>query len=56
MKEDGSRGETSRVGRRRPVDDAFPVQLLQAAADLCRVEHGSLLVETRVAHVVDVKL
>ncbi len=40
----------------RPVDDALSVQVLQAAADLCRVEDGSLLVETRFAHVIDVKL
>lgn len=44
------------VGGGRPVDDALPVQVLQPAADLRRVEDGSLLVETRLAHVVDVKL
>lgn len=32
------------------------MQVLQPAADLRRVEDGSLLVEPRVAHVVDVKL
>lgn len=42
--------------RCQPVDDAFPVQVLQAAADLGRVEDGPPLVEAGLAHVVDVKL
>ena len=41
---------------RRPVDDAFSVQVLQPAADLRRVEDGSRLVEARLAHVIDVEL
>lgn len=43
-------------GRRRPVDDALPVQVLQPAGDLGGVEDGPLLVETRLAHVIDVEL
>lgn len=39
-----------------PVDDAFPVQVLQAAADLRRVEDRPVLLKTCLAHVVDVKL
>lgn len=32
------------------------MQVLQAAADLRGVEHGSLLLEARLTHVVDVEL
>lgn len=39
-----------------PVHDALPVQMLEAAADLGRVEGDPFVVETRVAHVVDVEL
>lgn len=42
--------------RSSPVNDAFSVQVLQAAADLCGVEHSSPLVEARIPHVIDVKL
>lgn len=49
------KGQRSQAGL-RPVDDAFAVQVLQAAADLGRVEDGSGLVEACVAHVVDVEL
>lgn len=52
----GSDTRKSGVAAGRPVDDAFLVQVLQAAADLRRVEDGPRLVESRLAHVVDVKL
>lgn len=39
-----------------PVDYPLTVQVLKATADLGGVEDGPLLVEARVAHVVDVKL
>lgn len=39
-----------------PVDDPFPMQVLQAAADLRSVEDGSLFIEARVSHVIDMKL
>lgn len=39
-----------------PVDYPLTVQVLEATADLGGVEDGPLLVEARVAHVVDVKL
>lgn len=39
-----------------PVDYPLTVQVLQATADLGSIENGPLLVEARVAHVVDVEL
>lgn len=39
-----------------PVNNPLPVQVLQAAADLCSVEDGSILIKTCLTHVVDVKL
>lgn len=39
-----------------PVDYPLTVQVLKATADLSSVEDGPLLVEARVAHVVDMKL
>lgn len=39
-----------------PVDYPLTVQILQATTDLGGIEDGPLLVEARVAHVVDVEL
>lgn len=39
-----------------PVDDGFPVQMLESAGDLSGVELDPVLLETRRSHVVDVKL
>ena len=39
-----------------PVDNAFPVQVIQSTADLSCVELDPVLLEPRRAHVVDVKL
>lgn len=44
------------VGAAPPVDYPLAVQVLEATADLSSIENGPLLVEARVAHVVDVKL
>lgn len=43
-------------GRVSPVDYPLTVQVFKATAYLSSVEDGPLLVEARVAHVVDVKL
>lgn len=39
-----------------PVDDGFPVQMLESTADLSSVKLDPVLLEARRAHVVDVKL
>lgn len=39
-----------------PVDDGFPVQMLESTADLSSVELDPVLLKAWRAHVVDVKL
>lgn len=56
MKQNRGNQIVLRDGGLWPVDDSFSMEVLQAAADLRRVEQGSLLVEACVTHVIDVKL
>lgn len=39
-----------------PVHGILPVEVFQAAQDLCRVKQGPLLLEARITHVVDMEL
>lgn len=47
---------TSLFLRLIPVDNGFPVQMLESAADLSGVKLDPVFVEARRAHVVDVEL